>query len=150
IPIFEEGAVTCTVPFSQDEGTQLLFDRGLWEKMMWETDQMQGELLRELGRADPEKREATLDQAKKGLDALESDLRQHERKRDELIKRKMDPKAGQTRLQDLQAKRKWLKDFISVQEAAIREANDPARKAILDLINRAKLLEADAEFGKAI
>jgi hypothetical protein len=150
IPIFEEGAVTCTVPFSQDQGTQLLFDRTNWERMMLETDQMQGELLKELGRADPEKREANLEQAKKGLEALEGDLRQHERKREELIKHKMDPKAGQTRLQDLQAKRKWLKDFISIQEAAIREANDPARKAILDLINRAKILEADFEFGKAI
>jgi hypothetical protein len=150
VPIYEEGVIVCRLPFSQNPQTQLQADRERWETGMHETDLLQLALFQELRQADPEKREATLDQAKKGLEALESDLRQHERKRDDLIKRRMDPKAGQTQLASLRDKRDKLKDFISNQEAAIRDANDPARKAILDLINRAKLLEADAEFGKAI
>jgi hypothetical protein len=150
VPIFDQGVTICPVTFSQDKQTQLGLDRRYWEQGMYETDLRQAKLFAELSKADPESRQATLEKANKGLEALDADLVLIERKRSELLRRKMEQSAGEARLKDLHEKRDKLKTFVTNQEDIIRSENDPSRKEILELVKQAQLLEGDAEFGKAL
>jgi hypothetical protein len=149
-PIYDQGVKIFRVSVSQDAATQLALDCRLWEERMYEIDLMQVKLFAELLKGDPENRQATLEKAQKGFEALDTDLAQFKRKRDELLERKMDRTAGASRLKDLSEKRDKLKDFVANQEEIIRAENDPSRKEILELVKQAQLLEGDAEFGKAL
>jgi hypothetical protein len=150
VPIYDRGVMLCPVRISDDAMTQLALDRLLWEKMMYETDVRQVKLFAELLKSDPDNRQATLEKARKGLEAIDADLVLFERKRAELLKRKMDRTAGASRLKDLREKRDKLNDFVANQEEIIRAENDPGRKEILELVKQAQLLEAEREFGKAL
>jgi hypothetical protein len=150
VPIYDQGVTVCPVALSKDDQIQLALDQRLWENGMYETDLRQGRLFRELSKADPENRQATLEKAKKGLDALNADLDLIDGKRRDLLQRKMAPAAGEDRLKDLREKRDKLKTFVANQEDIIRSENDPSRKEILELINQAQFLEGQAEFGKAL
>jgi hypothetical protein len=153
VPIFGDEPAVCFVTISDDPRNRLGFERRVWEQMMYESDLVVVKLFEELLKADPEKRQATLEYARTGQGTLEGDLDKFKRKREELLNLGMDPKTaknGETRLKDLQDKSEKLKLFIANQQEVIRAENDPARKAILESIKQAQLLEGEAEFGKAI
>jgi hypothetical protein len=150
VPIFDERVTVCPVNINQDAKTQLAVDRRLWEQAMLEADLRQVKLFLELRKSDAGKRQAALDLAQEGLERLKTDLEQFEKKRAELIKRKMDESAGETRLKDLREKRDKLETFVANQADIIKAENDPSRKEILELVNQAQLLEGEAEFGKAL
>jgi hypothetical protein len=150
VPIFADEPYVCYVNINNDPMTRLALDRTLWEQTMYDTDRMLVKLFEDLFKADPEKRQATLDKAQKGVEDLENDLSRFEQKREELLKLNMERTVGQSRLKDLREKRDKLKTFIGTQETLIKEENDPKRKEILELVKQAQLLEGKKEFGKAL
>jgi hypothetical protein len=150
VPIFGDEPYVCYVNISDDPQSRLTLARTLWEKMMYDTDVMQKSLFEELFKADPEKRQATLEKAQKGLEALDGDLARFEDKRKELLNLKMNPTVGQLRLKELREKRDKLKTFIATQETLIKEENDPKRKEILELVKQAQFHEGEKDFGEAL
>ncbi|HEY1859216.1 MAG TPA: hypothetical protein VGG61_02620, partial [Gemmataceae bacterium] len=150
VPIFGDEPYYCFVSIRTSPAERLAFDRSTWEQMMYESDRMEAKLFEQLIKADPEKRQETLEKARKGLEALDADLNQFEAKRKELLNLKMDQTAGQSRLKDLRDKRDKLNLFIANQQEIIRAENDPKRKELLELIKQAQASEGEAEFGKAL
>jgi hypothetical protein len=153
VPIFGDEPTQCFVNISDDPRNRLSFERRQWEQTMYETDLVVVKLFEDLLKAEPDKRQATINKARSGLEQLDADLDQFKRRRDELVSLKMDQKdlkVGESRLKDLNDKHDKLKAYIANQEDVIRQENDPVRKAILESIEQAKLLEGQAEFGKAI
>jgi len=150
VPIFDERVTLCPVTINQDAKTQLAAAQRLWEEAMLEADLRQVKLFVELRKSDAGNRQAALDLAEEGLKRLDTDLLEFEKKRAELIRRKMAESAGEPRLKDLREKRDKLKTFVANQADILKAENDPSRKEILELVNQAQLLEGEAEFGKAL
>ena len=106
--------------------------------------------------ANSEKRDETIQKAKRGLKRSQND-------RDNLLKQKqdlvaeakkkkilLDTKTEDKHLEDLEKGESVLERFIEEQQKIAAEENDPKRKKWRSEVARAKLLEQDLEIGKAI
>jgi hypothetical protein len=111
------------------------------------------EELQKLG-ANPEQRAAALTKAREGLKRSEGDYARLQAARNELLKeapgRKLDLPEDDRRLTELKNGQTALRQFIEEQEKINKEENSPERKALLDKVARAKLLEQDAELEQAL
>jgi hypothetical protein len=111
------------------------------------------EELQKLG-ANPERRAAALVKAREGLKRSEGDYARLQAARNELLKeapgRKLDLPEDDRRLTELKNGQAALRQFIEEQEKIDKEENSPERKALLDKVARAKLLEQDAELEQAL
>jgi len=163
VPILEEGYYDCYVNLTPNPLAQTVFKVSLWNQRLYEKASLVGTLLETLPGAPPDQRQATLKKAQNGLTQLEDDIRRLEKDKTNIIAelKMAAPKGAPPQLMGLLAQgdrnmaqlviaRDNLRKWIKGQEEIIQEDNNPARKEVLELAQKADALENQAEFGKAL
>jgi hypothetical protein len=101
-------------------------------------------------------REDALAKARAGLKDLEEDLANYLdglrglRRAEIRLKIKLNLTPVEQRYQALEHKKKEFQDYVTHLDGVIRDEKDPLRAELLEMANRARSLENEAEFDKAI
>lgn len=160
VPIIDDRPMIIGISVKAEAGTPLLIRRNLWIQRLYENLLVQADLFKQLNElaAKPEQRALALERAQVGLKALQADVTSSVQELGSLRKgveelggaAKLDLTDGEQRIADLRKIGGQLQDFITGLEKVIKEENDPKRRELLAKIERARLLETEAEFGEAI
>lgn len=160
VPIIDDRPTIVGISVRAEVGTPLLIRRNLWIQRLYENLLVQAELFKQLNElaAKPEQRPLALERAQSGLKALQADVTNSVQELNSLRKgvqelsgaTRLDLSDGEQRIADLRKIGVQLQEFISGLEKVLKEENDPKRRELLAKIERARLLETEAEFGEAI
>ncbi|MFL5241935.1 MAG: hypothetical protein ACJ8FY_07485 [Gemmataceae bacterium] len=163
VPILEEGYFDYYINLKPKPLYQTTFNLELWNRRLYEKASLAGTLLESLPGAPPDQRQATLKKAQSGLSQIEEDIRRLEKEKSNITAeiKSVAPKGappqltsllnqGDSNMKALGQARDDLRKWIKGQEEIIKAENDPERKAILELVQKADALENQAEFGKAL
>jgi tetratricopeptide (TPR) repeat protein len=96
-------------------------------------------------------RRDAFDKAKEGLQSLESDLKSLNEEKELLAKEGgLDLTEGKQLLDELDTRRQELDRYVSHLGKVIKEEKDPKKQEVVSDIERARLLETQADFDQAI
>lgn len=144
------------VDVNTSKGFDSLFSMRMsdWQTRVGESVQLQAKLFTTLEKlsANPVNRAEIIAVATSGKNRAQKDHDDLLKERNDLLKVKKDLKTPieDRRLQDLEKYQQVLGEFIEQQKKIEETENDPKQKKWLSEIGRAKLLEKELEFGKAI
>jgi tetratricopeptide (TPR) repeat protein len=98
------------------------------------------------------KRQEALDRAREGLDSLANDLKSLNAEHQRLAKEGggLDLSEGEHRLTELTKRRQELDGYVTRLGKVLKEEKDPAKLKMLSNVERARLLETQAEFQQAL
>jgi hypothetical protein len=163
IPILEEGFHDSRVNLKPNRLAQITFSINLWNQRTIEKKSLAVVQLETLFAASPKDRQSTMRKAQEGLSRLNDDISRLESDKKTLASQlsKESPSGvpqplavllsqGDARLADLGKARDRLVKFIKDQEEIIKELNNPERKEILELAQKAEAFENQEEFGQAL
>ena len=155
IPLYDDQPVSIEVIASKDSNTLFSMSKSRWQIEVADSVQMQANLFKSLEKlgANPANRTEIITLAKSGMNRAKKDRDALRKQREELLERyKKDPKTPieDRRLDQLEEYEQALVQFINEQEKIEATENDPKQKRWLSEIERAKLLEKELEFGKAL
>jgi hypothetical protein len=159
IALIDDQPIVITVNASRDFNTLLAIDQATWQRNVADCLQMQVNLFKRLETlgSKAEQRDEVIQEARRGLKRLQTERAYLIDRRRELARQmaeKHQPElkmpVEDSRLAQIEKYEKALTDFINEQERIEAKENDPQRKKWLSEIGRAKLLEKELEFGKAI
>jgi hypothetical protein len=159
VPLVADQLVVVLVS-ATDPGTLFGIRLRAWKRGVSESLLVQINLFKEIEQlaAKPDQRARILDRSQAGARRSRDDLARLARERHALLEEAEQLPAGQRpdltqedqRLKDLQEGEAELQRFIARQKEIERKENDPKRTAWLTQIERARLLEKEADVGKAI
>ncbi len=158
IEIVGDQTVVCFVPTDQNAARRgrLEQDKKRWRGRLYESLEVQNTLVKELNSEKDVER--GLSKARAGLEGLKTDIKQRTAELHNLeqtarslgLDKQLDVTEGLQLLKELEAQRPNLDSYIKNSKASLQQENDPKRQEWRALVERAKLLESQAEFGKAI
>jgi hypothetical protein len=159
IALVDEQPIAILLQNEHSEASSLLsYRRASWKDDVLRSYQVQSSAFKDLQKAaDPKLRAQTLSQAKEALRRSHADHDRLTAARKELV----DPKAGPKELdravvlednllEEIQRGENALDKFIRAQDEILKVENDPHRRELLAEVEQGKLLEAEAEYDKAI
>ncbi len=155
VALLDDRPVVVPVNVTAEAGSALASRRAAWERNVSDSVMVQITLFKEIQElmSRPEGAKQALEKARAGLKRTEADLEGLEAERAELEKEggaSFRPPREMQRLKDLEEGKKQLVSFLGKQDEIERTENDPKRKAWRSLVEQARLLEKEAEVGKAI
>jgi hypothetical protein len=161
VPVALVGDRLVVVPVSaSDSGSLFGLRLQAWRRGVSESLRVQIALFKKIeeNAAKPDQRAQTLKLARDCARRSQDDRVRLAAEREALLaeaeqrpgKQKPDLAQEDRRLKDLQEGEAELQRFIARQEEIERKENDPKRRVWLEQVERARLLEKDAEVGKAI
>lgn len=163
VPILDEGYYDYRVNLKPSPLAQVTFSVNLWNQRAFEKRSLAIVLLETLSAASPKQRQNTLQKAQEGLTRLNDDIARLESEKKTLAAelKRVAPggvpsklvdilKQGTSWFDDLGRVRERLVKFINDQEEISKEENNPERKEILELAQKAEALENQTEFGQAL
>ncbi|HLJ94284.1 MAG TPA: hypothetical protein VKU02_13940 [Gemmataceae bacterium] len=159
VEILDDQTITCPVNVSSETAAQgeLLHRRQQWLRRVNESLEVANNLVNDLNRM--QSSESALARAQAGFQAIQNEMGNLTTERDNL--RAEGAKDGQKGIllsltegaegiQQLEGLRTKLQGFIADLQASLTEEKDPKRQKWKELAAKAKLLEEEAEFDKAI
>jgi tetratricopeptide (TPR) repeat protein len=154
VALVSERTLDCLFSLSaeaEEQGRKEL-RRDYWLRRIYDSLQATADRVRELNELGKQaKRRDALEKAREGLKSLEADLESLSEEKDRLAKEGgLDLAEGAQRLEDLRKRQKELKEFVTGLGKIIKEEKDPKKQELLAQIERARLLEKQAEFQQAI
>lgn len=159
VAVVSDEPIVIKLRLKAGEGSSLFGYRvQAWQRAVSDSLRVQLALFKELermaGKADG--RTLALAAARAGLERSRDDYARLTAARDDLLSEKapgvaaVDLSREEQQLKELQEGEKALRTFVERQEAIEKEENSPERREALRQIERGKLLEKDAEVGKAL
>jgi tetratricopeptide (TPR) repeat protein len=160
IEIVDDQTVVCFVsvdPGAEKRG-QLDLDKARWRRRLGDSVGIQDTLFRELNAVAQKSVPLALERAQKGLASLKTEIIQRTLELDNLkqaaaslgLGAELDVADGLKLLQELQAQNGELEKYIKNLDDNIQRENDPKRQAWRAMVERARLLMAQKEFGQAL
>jgi hypothetical protein len=158
VELVDDRTVVCRLKIDADAETleALEFRKDLWVRRLYDNLRVAVERVGELNSQLKKSLESAHASARAALAVLSEELTGLTLERDHLDglassrKVRLDLHEGEQRLEDLQGRRKELERFVSRLEAAIKEARSDETRALKQTIERARLLETEADFDQAI
>jgi tetratricopeptide (TPR) repeat protein len=160
VEIVDDRPVVCRLKVGDaDTQAPLEYRRDLWLKRLYDNLRVASERVLELNRLlVGESLEATQKAGLAGLKHITQDIKNLEFERLELLdharKRKLAAdtflREGDERLEELKKRREDLTALLARVEQAIAKANSPESRALAKLLERARLLESEADFEQAL
>jgi hypothetical protein len=156
LAIMDEQTVSVSVSTATEEVDALTQRFERWQRQVddaWLVHVAIFQDIRELGQKAGVQREKVLDRARSGLARTTDDLNRLTRDREEMpreISRRPDLKRLEAVLQELEAGKKQLAEFVEKQEKISAELDKPERKLAEAQKVDAGLAEEKAEYGQAI
>ncbi len=160
VEIMGDQTLVCFVSVDKnvEKRGQLDREKSRWLGRLSESHDVQATLFKEVSTLAEKDRERALERARKGLEAVKTDIGQ---RRTELVSLKrtaeglglanqLDVNTGHQPLQELEAGRIALESYIKNLETILKEENNPKIQEWRASVERAKLLESQAEFGQAL
>jgi tetratricopeptide (TPR) repeat protein len=154
VAMLGERTVDCLLRVSAEDEEQghkeLRRDR--WLRRIYDSLKVSADRVAELNELGKKSlRREALDLAKEGLQSLETDLKSLNEEKDLLAKEGgLDLGEGKQLLDELDKRRQELDRFVSRLGKVIKEEKDPKRRDMLSDVERARLLETQADFDQAI
>jgi tetratricopeptide (TPR) repeat protein len=136
--------------------TPFLTRRDAWLRRIYENARMSTERSRNLSAQLHQSLGAALEAGKKSLPALDAEIKYLEGERDQLrtlAKEKkwtFDPREGDREIAGLNKQAKDLSDFVMRIENVLKDPGSEKSLGLVQLLERARLLENEAEFDQAI
>jgi hypothetical protein len=156
VPIVDTGTIVVPVDLQKEASEPFRIRRDLWLKGLYENIQQQNDLFRDLNSmlTQADQRPAALAKAQAGFADTEKVIKNAVQERDSLRADStvaLDFNEGEQRLKELRQGQEDLQKFITNQtNLEKQEAANQTTKELQAKIQRALLLEGDAEFGQAI
>jgi hypothetical protein len=161
VEIIEDLTVTCPVRIGDAGGAraQLYDRRDLWMRRLSDSRDIAETIVKELNAMKGEASESVLARALKGLNALQTDMKDLTTEREGLraagarnLPRAtpLDLTKGEELLQELEARRTELDRYIGDLQNIITKEKDPNRQRWGEMLAQAAHLEREAEFDAAI
>ncbi len=153
VVILGDRVIDCLVsinPEAEEKG-QKEMRRDAWLRRIYDSLRVAADrvtALNELGKKSL--RQEALARAEEGLRHMEADLKSLTEERERLKKQELDVAEGEQRLDELEKRKEELQRFATRLAKLIKEEKDPRRQEMLGKIERARLLETQAEFGQAV
>jgi hypothetical protein len=154
VAMLSNRTVDCLISISaqaEEEGEKEL-RRDRWVRRIFDSLRVAADRvtrLNELGKKN-QVREAFVE-AKEGLDNLNADLKSLKEERDRLRQEGgLDLREGEQGLEELQKRQKELSPFVVKLGKIVKDVKDPRQLKMLNMIEQARLLETQAEFGQAL
>jgi hypothetical protein len=160
VEILDERIVSVPVsayPEAEARG-QLTLERDRWTRRVHDSVEVAAKLFKDLNALQEESRATALDRAKSGLRTLQADVAGlAEEKAD--LRKKVDALGkdtplnlldGEQGVDELKSRREELERYIAALEDILGKETDPVRRKWRELAEKGRLLESQAEFGKAI
>ncbi len=157
VPIVDHRTVTIPIKLGT-EPPQFLTERSLWEQSLLNEQVTLGDLFPSLNKEVEERREATLERARKALDHLSGQILLLNQQREGLVAqakpanggKPLDLSKGERGLADVRAGRDQLAAWLAQWEKVQKEGTSPeARAAQADFV-QAHNLELEGDYGRAI
>ena len=129
--------------------------RDAWLRRIYENSSMSAERARELSKQLHQSLEAALDEGKKSLPPLEAEIKYLASERAQLQrlaaekKWRFDPREGDAEIVELRRQEKDLREFVERVADVIKKAGGEKTVGLVQLVERARLLEAEADFEQA-
>jgi hypothetical protein len=141
-----------SVQAGDEERAQKLLRRDRWLRRIYDELRVAADrvgALNEMGKQSL--RERALTKARAGLQSLKAELQSLREERNGLRREDgLDLAEGEQRLAELEKRRQELERFVTRLDQIVKEEKDPRKQEMLGMIERARLLETQAEFGQAI
>jgi tetratricopeptide (TPR) repeat protein len=160
VEILDERVIAVPVSIQPDAERkgELSMRLARWLRRIGESLEVAATLVRELNAVVGQSTEAALARARTALKTLQTDLAVIREEREKLRKEgeeiakgtPLDFAEGDQRLKILEARQKELADYITNLEKIVVEEKDPKRQKWKELIQKARLLEGQAEYDQAI
>lgn len=136
--------------------TPLVTRRDAWLRRIDDNGRMSMERARDLQAQLHQSLDAAVNSARKSLPALEAEVAYLETERGQLSrlakekKWAFDAREGDHQLAELRKQAKELRDFVGRVEGVLKEAGSESASGLVQLLERARLHETEAEFDQAI
>jgi tetratricopeptide (TPR) repeat protein len=154
VALVDDQPVLIEVNPSKDFNSVFSIQKSDWQTRVAASVQTQVELFRSLERlaANPANRAESIAVAASGMKRAKKDRADLLKEKEELLREHKDLKTPieDRRIQQLEEYEKALAEFIAKQQQIEKTENDPQRKKWLSEIERAKLLEKELEYDKAL
>jgi hypothetical protein len=130
--------------------------RDAWLRRAYDNVRMSSERTHELALQLNQSLEAALESSRKSLPLLEAEVKYLDQERDELKelatqkKAKFNMREGEQQIDELRKQAVDLQDFVQRLEKALTGAGDEKSLGLTKLLERARLLESEADFDPAI
>jgi hypothetical protein len=155
VALVDEEPIFIEINAAQDTKTLFNINRAAWQSDVYEARLLQVTLFEDLKSlsAKGEARDKIIDKAERGLKRSQSDRASLAERKAELLKEApgpLDTTNEDKRLKEIEEDERVLVQFIAQQRNIEKTENDPKMKRWRSEVERAKLLEKDLEFGKAL
>jgi hypothetical protein len=158
VPLTGAGTVVCRLPAlaDADSHTAIEFRKDQWVRRIHDDLRLASERVGDLNRALGKSMDAALTAGRSGLQSLTSEIEQLTLERDQIRRQAaqqtapLDLRDGEAGLAALENKKDDLAQFITRIEAALKKSKSPAALTLAKSLERARLLEGEAEFDQAI
>jgi hypothetical protein len=160
VELVDERTVVCRLKARPDAEVLagLEVRRDQWLRRVYEQLRLAGERVPELNLRLGKSLQDAVDHARRSLPRLDAALEQLEQERDQLARLVRDHKPaatldlaeGDQRLAELKLRREELHQFIGRIEATLKDAQSEGTQALSKLLERARLMEQEANFDQAI
>jgi hypothetical protein len=130
--------------------------RDAWVRRIYVNSRMSTERSRELSAQLHQSLGAALEGGKKSLPGLQAEIKYLESEREQLVqlakekKWKFDSREGDREIETLQRQQKELGEFVARIEAVLKDPEAEKTQGLVQLHERARLLENEAEYDQAI
>jgi hypothetical protein len=154
VAMLDDRTLDCLVSIrpGDEERAQKRLRRDRWLRRLYDDLRVAADRvadLNELGKKSL--REDALARARAGLQSLKAELQSLHEEHDRLRREDgLDLAEGEQRLADLEKRRQELDHFVTRLDQILKEEKDPRRRELLGMIEQARLLETQAEFGQAL
>ena len=158
VPLTDGRTVVCRVPTlpDADAHTAIEFRKDQWVRRILDDLRMASERVSDLNSALSKSMDSALTSGRAGLQTLTGEVEQLTDEREQMRRQAteqmapLDLRDGEAGLQALEKKKDDLARFITRIESALKEAKSPATLSLAKTLERARLLEGEAEFDQAI
>jgi hypothetical protein len=159
VVLVDDRTVVCRVTVSPEAEAQGQLDlrRDRWVRRIYDSLRLATDRVRKLNELVGPSRAEALKRAQEGAKGLQADLsslRQEQEALTEVAAKlpggKLDLSEGEQRLKELGEREVELAKFIGGLEKVLKEENDPAVQKLKGMLEQARLLETEAEYGHAI
>jgi hypothetical protein len=157
VPVFTDGrTVTIVLQGGTEAAAQLSFRRDLWVGQTYQSLRALVDLFNQVGTLLKErKRDEALSRAQAGLAGVQEDITRFMQQREQLVQdaggeQKVKLGSGDEAIKQLRVLQGKLQDVIARLDKVVKEEKDPKRLELQEKVSQARLLEGQAEFGKAL
>jgi tetratricopeptide (TPR) repeat protein len=159
VELVDDRTVVCRLRMDSqaDALDSLEFRKELWLRRIYDNLLVAADRVSDLNEQLKKSLESTLAGAREGLKELNEELAALDQEHDQLVSEKtrnrlgqFDLREGEQRLEDLRERQKELEKFVNRIDSAIRDSRSDRDKGLVKLLESASLLEARAEYAKAI